>query len=72
MKLIKTETELISLENVIRVLKIENGTGAKSNPLTYSIRIDYFNSDNCCFVRCGQDQTKRDNVFEEIADILSN
>ena len=72
MKFIKTETELISLENVITVLKVETGTGAKSNPLAYSIRIDYFNSDNCCFVRCGQDQTKRNDIFEEIADILSN
>lgn len=72
MKLVKTETELISLENVIRVLKIENGTGAKSNPFTYSIRIDYFNTDNCCFIRCEQNQIKRDDIFKEIADILSN
>lgn len=72
MKFIKTKTELISLENVMRVLKIENGTGAKSNPFTYSIRIDYFNSDNCCFIRFEQDQAERDDAFEEIADILSN
>ena len=68
MKLIKTKTEIVSLENVVRVLKIENCTGAK---FTYSIRIDYFNSDSC-FIRCAQDQAKRDDIFEEIANILSN
>lgn len=72
MKLIKTETELISLENIIRVLKIENGIGTKSNPFTYSIRIDYFGSDNSCFIRCEQDQKKRDDIFEAITDILYN
>lgn len=41
MKVIIAKSEIISLEGITRVSKIIEGTGSKSNPFRYSLRLEY-------------------------------
>lgn len=71
MKFIKTNNEIISLENVLKVSLREFGTGAKSNPLQCYIDIYYT---NCQETRldCGNTRERQAELFEKIATILAN
>lgn len=70
MKFIKTAKEIVSLENVMKVSKWEQGTGAKSNPFRFRIDITYYNNMEE-WIWCDDDRKLMDEIFEEIAKILS-
>lgn len=70
MKLIIVNNEMVILESVKRVTRIIEGSGAKSNPYRYLIRIEYFNDEKAINIHC-ENETQFNKSFEEIYKILS-
>ena len=70
MKVIKTNDEIVSLENVKAVVKERHGTGAKSRPFTFSIVILYTNGDDYS-IDFDQDAQSFNECYEDIYNILT-
>lgn len=70
MKCIKTNEKIVSLENVKSVQKFTWGSGAKSNPFSYRIDVDYFNGDDCS-IFFEEDKKAFEATYEEIYEILT-
>lgn len=79
MKLLRTENELISLENVRKVTLHTNATqhtkkGVAYTVNHYSIDIQYLEERAFEHIKCGDDaagKEKSDRLFEQIFEILS-
>lgn len=69
MKILKTADEIVVLENVKAIVKNRYGTGAKSNPFTFSIDIFYFNNEEYS-IRFGKDEQSFNECYEDIFNIL--
>ena len=70
MKMIRTTEEIVTLENVKAVVKNRYGTGAKSNPFTFSITIFYFNHEEYT-LQFDQDVQSFNECYEDIFNILA-
>ena len=70
MKLIKTNDEIVVLENVKAVVKNRYGTGTKSCPFIFSITIFYFNGKDYT-IKFDQDVQSFNECYEDIFNILS-
>ena len=70
MKLIKTNDEIVVLENVKAVVKSRFGVGEKSNPFTFIITIYYFNNE-VYTINFDQDVQSFNECYEDIFNILS-
>ena len=70
MKMIRTTDEIVTLENVKAVVKNRYGTGAKSNPFTFSISIFYFNNEEYT-IQFDQDVQFFNECYEDIFNILA-
>lgn len=70
MKVIKTNDEIVALENVKAVVKERYGTGAKPHPFTFRITILYFNGDDY-IIDFDQDVQSFNECYEDIYNILT-
>ena len=70
MKILRTADEIVVLENVKAIVKNRYGTGAKSNPFTFSISIFYFNNEEYT-IQFDQDVQSFNECYEDIFNILA-
>lgn len=69
MKLIRTDNQIISLENVKEISLHTSGSGAKSNPYQYNINIEYMNKERS-WISCKGSKEKAEDIMNKIYDIL--
>ena len=70
MKVIKTNDEIVSLENVKAVVKSRFGNGTKSDPFTFLITVYYFNNEKY-IIDFDQDVQSFNECYEDIFNILT-
>lgn len=65
-----TNTQIISLQNIICADLLTFGSGAKSNPFTYQIVIDY-TSDRTIHINFGENLAAAENAFNNLIKELN-
>lgn len=66
----RTNNKIVSINNVKEITLQTFGSGAKSNPFQYTIRIDYFGEENV-FLEFHSNKALAEQTLEEIFEILT-
>ena len=66
----RANNKIVSISNVKAIIFQTFGSGAKSNPFQYSIRIEYF-GDEVNFIEFGGNKTCAEQAFEEIFEKIN-
>lgn len=65
-----TNTQIVSLQNIICADLLTFGSGAKSNPFTYQIAIDYAN-DRTVHIKFEENRVAAENAFDNLIKELN-